>query len=166
MLTEIVDRLRPGQARISEGIYTLYAHLYEGIKSIDRVGDTLLQSPHLRELCPESLYQFYINNTGDLMDGAKYTLLFNYGIEKIADITAHITDELKGKNNLLYKISDSIRKSKTAVNAATFAFGASLIIVAETVGFDNTPDISDIPVGLAGVILYCGLRQLNIFLEQ
>ncbi len=108
-----------------------------------------------------SLDEFSVYNTGDLFNGYIFAFwadgLLSYSLPKLYDFVV----KRLGKESCVSKCIAYFREDYTRVNVASGILSSLSISFFETTGILNTPDVKDIPAGVAGALLYVGARYAN-----
>jgi hypothetical protein len=112
------------------------------------------------------LQDFYLNHTGDYANGivnaAITDLVLDYATQRAyAWSESHVS-----KTNPLYKTVKLLYDHPAINTALSTVFSVGLVIVEETKGIIGTPDLKDIPMGIAGALTHLALRYVALKKDQ
>jgi len=110
----------------------------------------------------DSVQDFYYNNSGDFIcgyAGAFFTnLALTFGSEKLY---AWSQKKLSEKN-IVRKAVEKVYGNHKLINLLSGLASTIVVVAEETQGVVSSPDIKDIPLGVAGALTHMGLRYLSI----
>ncbi len=107
---------------------------------------------------PGSLEDHFFHNSGNLCNGYIYALFSDILINTaINQLNGKFSDE-----SLIGKIVNYFGEDKNRINITSGILSSLAIGFFETSGIGNTPDLKDIPAGIAGALLHTGLRYYSL----
>jgi len=104
------------------------------------------------------LEAWYWSNSGDFFQG--YGLAFGLDVlaEYFAGRIADLAEQKYGTGSKLYRAAEYIQANHIARSIGAAALSSGAVVAAETLGILNYPMLADIPAGIAGALLYVGIR--------
>ena len=109
---------------------------------------------HHKPLQMSGLERWYANNSGDFFQGFGMAL----GIDVVSEYLASRISEAAMPDSPLYRLSEYIETHHVERAFASAAISSGLVVIAEIYGILNSPLLADIPAGVAGALLYAGVR--------
>ena len=142
------------QERSNDVLLNLSIGFAEGLKCVKR-SKTYSAPPYPKHSSFE--YYFY-NHTGNLWEGFLVNTLTDIGLNYVVD---SVTPKLKeGK---LKNLFSKFQNNKYLTTGVATTLTSLAIVVDEFTGIITTPDVKDIPMGLAGILSYGLIRAYSIY---
>ncbi len=110
----------------------------------------------------DELQKFYYNNTGDYMNGYLMAFWANVALTFGSEMLYNWSQGHLSNNNPIRKFSENIYGKHKTFNLISGVVSSAIVIMEETQGYFSTPDLKDIPMGIAGALTHIGLRYLSI----
>ena len=114
---------------------------------------------HHKPLQMSGLERWYANNSGDFFQGFGMAL----GIDVVAEYLGSRVSEMAMPNSPVYRLSEYIETHHVERALASAIISSGLVAIAETYGILNKPLLADIPAGVAGALLYAGVRCFVVY---
>ena len=110
----------------------------------------------------DGLQDFYYNHTGDYMDGYFIALWTNVALTFGSEMLYNWSQNHLSEDNLIRRFVEKIHDGHKLFNVVSGLVSSVVIVMWETQDHIRTPDIKDIPMGIAGTLTNMGLRYLSI----
>lgn len=104
------------------------------------------------------LQNFYYNHTGDYMNGYIGALCTNFALTSGLEMLSQWSERHLDENNPLRQFAERANGRRTLLNIISGVVSSAVVVVEETYGYFGTPDLKDIPMGIAGAITHMLLQ--------
>jgi hypothetical protein len=108
-----------------------------------------------------SLERFYYNHTGNFQFGYLNSFFANafltYGTEKIYFWSRNLSEK-----NLIRKFAEKIYGKDKLIDFFSGLISSAIVVLVETTKILGTPDLKDIPMGIAGVLTHIGIKRFSL----
>ena len=144
---------------------TLEAAVYLGLALEDSFKANLQHSinNHMIPHPKTGTFEDYLAyNSGDLIKGYIFAMAADYIINKTIDKAYYLSAKMLGEDSRVSRSIDYLRKDANRINITSGIISSLAIVFFETTGLLNTPDIKDIPAGIAGAMMHTGLRYVPL----
>jgi hypothetical protein len=109
---------------------------------------------HHQHILGHGLERWYANNSGDLFQGFGMAL----GIDIASEYLASWVSGLAGPGSPVCRLSEYVASHHVERAFASAVISSGVVAIAEVYGILNYPLLADIPAGVAGALLYAGVR--------